>query len=121
MVRRETEDIMRYFIWVEIVRGYSNILTKIFLVLLTQERVVGSVRENGRKNVRIREGFDDGRVSVRKNGRKNARKREEWEGFGHRFNIAAGFSPATKEKKCILKIQFPFIRYHGPEINPKYF
>ena len=31
MVRRETEDIMRYFIWVEIVRGYSNILTKIYL------------------------------------------------------------------------------------------
>ena len=33
-----------------------------------------------------------------KNGRIKVRRREAWEGFAHRFNIAAGFSPARERE-----------------------
>ena len=55
------------------------------------------VRKSGRKNVKRWEGVEDGR-DVMRNGRTNVRRREEWEGFAHRFNIAAGFSPGKKGK-----------------------
>ena len=112
MVRRgNAEVIRRYFIWGDFVRRYSIrentarsavTKTKNVLVLITKGGVMKRGREEcddgRRKSVkRRRERFEAGR-DVAKNGRIKVRRREAWEGFAHRFNIAAGFSPARERE-----------------------
>ena len=90
---RRGKYIRRYFNWKysipeNVARGDVT-RTKVVLVLITKGGMVRRVRKDGR------------RVDVMRNGRTNVRRRGGRERRAHRFNIAAGFSPATKEGNAI--------------------